>query len=82
MPLWIPLGTITSLFKLVKLMLYRLSKNQNISSSFLVPPSPVLMLVAQSRQALSENGKSFIQFLQVGLLQVGQGFVSVFILHK
>ena len=58
------------------------NQNQNISSSFLVPPSPVLILAAHSKQALSEKGKSFIQFLHVGLLHVGQGFVRVFMLHK
>jgi hypothetical protein len=41
-----------------------------------------LILAAHSKQALSENGKSFIQFLHVGLLHVGQGFVRVFMLHK
>ena len=56
-------------------------QDQNISSSFLVPPRPVFMLAAHSRQALFENGKSFVHFLQTGFLHSGHAIEAVRVLQ-
>jgi hypothetical protein len=47
-----------------------------------MPPRPVFTPDAQSRHMLSENGKSFIQLLQVGLLHRGHALVIVFVLQR
>jgi hypothetical protein len=46
-----------------------------------MPPSPVLMLAAHSRQALFEKGKSLVQFLQIGFLHSGHGIMAVLVLQ-
>ena len=57
------------------------TNSQNISSSALVPPSPVLMFVAHSKHALFENGKSLVSFLHTGLLHSEQFMVAVLVLQ-
>ncbi len=46
-----------------------------------MPPSPVLIVAAHSRHALLENGKSFVHFLQTGLLHSGHDIVAALVLQ-
>lgn len=46
-----------------------------------MPPRPVLTVAAHSRQTLAENGKSFVHFLQVGLLHSGHDIAAVLVLQ-
>jgi hypothetical protein len=46
-----------------------------------VPPSPVLILAAHSKQALFENGKSFVHFLHTGFLHSEQVIEAALVLQ-